>query len=233
MNRPKIIQKRVGYSNSILIVNGENSILVDTGVKGHMKMFQKMLKDEGLLPANIKLIILTHTHYDHTGNLHKLVDWTGAKVMVHKNEFENLKNGFTPIPHGQRFYTAFVSGLGRKLMPKFASPQPFLADIINNDEYDLQEFGLNGKVISTPGHSAGSQSVLLENTLISGDVFLNLPYGVIFPHFANQPEELLMTWKKIYDLGVEKIYPGHGFCMKVEKTFASFKRWKKKLNVEI
>ncbi len=233
MNQPKIIQKRVGYSNSLLIVNGENSILVDTGVRGNFRMFRKMFREAGIQSNDIKLIILTHTHYDHSGNLHKLAEFTGAKVLVHKNEFENLKNGFTPIPKGQRYFMPFVTRLGRILLPKFASPKPFLANIINTGEYGLDEFGVDAKVISTPGHSEGSQSVLIGKTLISGDVFLNLRYGVIFPHFANEPEVLLRTWQKIYNLGVTEIYPGHGPRMKVEKTYPEFEKWKKKLNVEI
>jgi len=231
MSKFKIIQKRVGYSNSTLIVNSVNSVLVDTGVKGHIKLFRKLFEQESLQPNDIKLIVLTHTHYDHTGNLHELVQLTGADVLVHKNEFENLKQGFTPIPTGQGFYTRFVTRLGKLVFPRFASPKAFTANIVNEDEFDLQGFGLNGRVISTPGHSAGSQSVLLNDMLISGDAFINLRNGIIFPHFADDPEMLLRTWKHLYDRGVKIIYPGHGPRMKVEKTFPAFEHWKKKLNI--
>jgi len=232
MDRYRIIQKRVGYSNSTLIVNGINSILVDTGVKGHLKMFKKMFNQFGLKPADIKLIILTHTHYDHTGNLYPLVELTGAKVLVHKNEFQNLKNGFTPIPKGQGFLTGIITRVGRAVLPGFASPKAFTADLVNEGEFDLNEFGLNAKVISTPGHSEGSQSVLIDDKLISGDVFINLRNGIIFPHFANEPVLLLKTWKSLYNRGVKVIFPGHGPVMKVEKTFSAFEHWKKKLNVD-
>ena len=233
MDQPKIFQQRIGYSNATLLVNGSNSVLIDTAVRGHLKKFKRMFQRFGLKPGDVKLIILTHTHYDHTGNLHALVKLTGAKVLVHRNEYENLKNGFIPIPHGQGFYTRLVTRLGRWLMPKFASPRPFTADLVNGGEFDLASYGIDAKIISTPGHSAGSQSVLLGDILISGDTFINLRNGIIFPHFAEDPVTLLKTWRRIYDLGVKIIYPGHGPRLKVEKTFPVYDHWRQKLNAEI
>lgn len=227
----KIFPVRVGYSNSVLIVNGTNSILVDTGVKGNIKRFQKLFQQFELKPEDIKLIILTHIHYDHAGNLHKLAKITGAKVLVHKNEFESLKNGFIPIPTGQGKYSGFISKIGKAVYPKFASPKPFLADLINQDEFDLNPFGIEGKIISTPGHTTGSHSVLLGKTLISGDTFINIRNGRIFPPFANDPKTLLETWQKLYDLGIQEIYPGHGPKLRVVDTFPTFKKWKEKLKV--
>jgi glyoxylase-like metal-dependent hydrolase (beta-lactamase superfamily II) len=227
----KILLKRIGYSNTVLIVNGKNSILVDTGVKGKMKKFRILFREAGLEPGDIKLIVLTHTHNDHTGNLIELVKYTGAKVLVHKNEFENLKNGFTPIPVGQGKYSSVISELGRKVLPKYASPKPFTADIINENEFDLTTFGINGKVISTPGHSNGSQCILIGNELIAGDTFLNIKNGRIFPPFANEPKMLLKTWEELFKLKIEKVYPGHGKPFNIEKAYTDFERWKKKFGM--
>lgn len=225
----KIFPIRVGYSNAVLIVNGANSILIDTGVKNHIQQIKSLFLQHQLKPTDIQLIILTHTHYDHTGNLHELVELTNAKVIVHKNEFDNLKKGFTPIPKGLGFYTRIVSGIGRVVYPKYASPKALTADIINDDEMDLKPFGVDGKIISTPGHTLGSQSVLLGNKLISGDTFINLPQGIIFPHFADHPKMLLETWQKLFEMGIKEIYPGHGKKLTVEETFPEFEKWRKKI----
>lgn len=227
----KIISTRVGYSNSILLVNGSNSIIIDTGVRGYLHHFKMQLKQFNLKPTDIKLIILTHTHYDHTGNLRTLAELTGAKVLVHKNEFENLKSGFTPIPTGQGTYSRLISKLGRVVYPKYASPKSFFANLINENEFELQEFGIEGKIISTPGHTHGSQSVLIGKKLISGDTFIHMPNGKIFPHFANNPKILLETWQQLFDSGIEEIYPGHGKPFKVEKALTEFEKWKKKINL--
>ena len=227
---PKIISTRIGYSNSILHVNGANSVLIDTGIKGHLQQFKTLFKQNNLKPKDIKLIILTHTHYDHTGNLNELAELTGAKVLVHKNEFENLKNGFTPIPSGTRFYTKAIVFLGRILKPRHASPEPFIADLINVNEFDLNEFGIAGKVVSTPGHTSGSQSVLIGKTLIAGDTFFNVREKIIFPPFANNAKQVLKTWKDLFEMGIEEIIPAHGLKFKVEKAISEYEKWKKKLS---
>ena len=229
MTNYKIFPGRVGHSNSVLVANGTNSILVDTGVKRSLQTFKILFRQSNINPEDIKLIVLTHTHYDHTGNLKALAKFTGAKVIVHKNEYENLKNGFTPIPKGQSSTTRFISKLGNLVYPKYASPKAFQADLVNDGEFDLNEFGLNGKIISTPGHTMGSQSVLLDNTLISGDTFINIRNGIIFPHFADHPRLLLETWQQLFDLGIEVIYPGHGPKFGVERAKQELEIWKRRL----
>ena len=229
---PKIISVKIGYSNSILLLNGANSILIDTGVKGDLHQFKMLFNKYKLKPTNIKLIILTHTHNDHTGNLIELVKLTGAKVMVHKNEFENLKTGFTPIPSGTRFYTKAIVFLGRKLKPRQASPEPFIADLTNIANYSLSDYGIDGEVIHTPGHTSGSQSVLIGKILIAGDTFFNVREKIVFPPFANNPQQVLKTWKALFKLGIEEIIPAHGKKFKVEKAIAEFERWRKKLKIK-
>lgn len=229
MQQLQIIQKRIGYSNSTLIVNGQSSILVDTGVRAKLKKFKILFREAGISPADVRLIVLTHTHYDHTGNLKKLVDYTGAQVLVHKNEYENLKTGFTPIPRGQGRYSGCISELGRKIFPRYASPKPFSAHLINEDTFDLRKFGFEGQIISTPGHTSGSQSVLIGTDLISGDTFLNLKSGRIFPPFANDPKMLLKTWEHLFEMNIQTVYPGHGKRFHIKDALEDYKRWEKKL----
>ena len=225
----KIISTRIGYSNSILLVNGANSVLIDTGVKGDLLQFKTLFNKYNLKSTDIKLIVLTHTHNDHTGNLNELAKLTGAKVLVHKNEFDNLKNGFTPIPSGTRFYTKAVVFLGRKLKPRHASPEPFVADLTNTTNYSLSDYGIDGEVIHTPGHTAGSQSVLIGKTLVAGDTFFNVREKIVFPPFANNTQQVLKTWKVLFELGIEEIIPAHGKKFEVEKAVVEFEKWNKKL----
>src|SRR5690554_1861960 len=174
MEQPVIDMRRIGYSNVSLIVNGSDSILVDTGVKGNLKSILRMMKFHKLEPKDISLIILTHTHYDHTGNLKQLKQLTGAPVLVHENEYDNLKKGYMPIPDGQRLLIRLISELGKLIVPRFASPEPFIADLVNNGEYDLRPYKLNGRLIHTPGHSGGSQSLIIGKKIIAGDLFMNM-----------------------------------------------------------
>jgi glyoxylase-like metal-dependent hydrolase (beta-lactamase superfamily II) len=127
------------------------------------------------------------------------------------------------------FYTRFISGLGRAVLPRFASPKAFEAQIINNNEFDLNPFGIDAKIISTPGHSSGSQSVLVGDTLVAGDTFLNLSNGIIFPHFCNEPATLMKTWEQLFEMKIRTIVPGHGKPFAIEKAVPEYEKWKKKI----
>lgn len=231
MTDTRIFQKRIGYSNTTLVVNDGKALLVDTGVRTSLKHFRVFFREAGIGAADIQLIVLTHSHYDHTGNLKKLAEWTGAPVLIHENEFDNLKNGFTPVPDGQGKYSGVISRLGKALYPRYASPKAFTADLISESEFDLGKFGIKGKVFHTPGHTDGSQSVLIGDRLISGDTFIHLKRGSIFPPFANNPKLLLQTWEKLFGMNIKTVYPGHGKPFRIEEAQADYEKWKKKLNL--
>ena len=225
----EIYPVRIGYSNSVLLKQGASAVLVDTGLKDHLKTISGFLRQRKVEPQDINLIVLTHTHHDHTGNLQAISELTGTKALVHKNEFENLKNGFTPIPKGQGLYSRFISQVGRIILPKFASPKAFDADLVNENEFDLKPFGIDARVISTPGHTNGSQSIIVGDILIAGDTFINIKNGMIFPHFCDDPAMLLQTWEKLFNSGIKMVVPGHGKPFAIENAFPEFEKWKKKI----
>jgi hydroxyacylglutathione hydrolase len=48
--------------------------------------------------------------------------------------------------------------------------------------------------------------------------------GIIFPPFANDPKQLLSTWQKLFGMGIETIFPGHGPRFNVEKAKKAFNK---------
>lgn len=52
-----------------LIQDGKNNIIVDTGTRSNQEKLIKALKKEGLKPADINYVIITHSHTDHLENL--------------------------------------------------------------------------------------------------------------------------------------------------------------------
>lgn len=225
----EIYPVRIGYSNVVLLKEKDSAVLVDTGLKDHLKTIIGFLRQRKVEPQQVKLIVLTHTHHDHSGNLGELAELTGAKVLVHKNEFDNLKNGFIPIPKGQGLYSRLISRAGRIFRPQFASPKAFVADLVTESEFDLKPFGVDAKVIPTPGHTNGSQSIVAGDILIAGDTFINIKNGLIFPHFCNDPATLLQTWEMLFSSGIKTVVPGHGKPFAIEKAKPEFEKWKKKI----
>ena len=86
--------------------------------------------------------------------------------------------------------------------------------VLKDKEFSLHDYGIEGKVIHTPGHSSGSVSILLDTgEAFVGDLAVNkfplcLTPGL--PIFAEDWPKLIESWQKLFDLGVKIIYPAHG-----------------------
>ena len=83
-----------------------------------------------------------------------------------------------------------------------------------NEELDLAQWGIDGKVIAMPGHTPGSVVVLLSNhTAFVGDMIAG---GLISPHsprehlYQADPAQNRKNLQRLLDLGVERFYLGHG-----------------------
>jgi len=169
----------------------------------------------------LKLLILTHSHFDHAGSAGRLKELTGCKILVHRSEEERLRKGFSPIPSGTRWKAKVLVALGRifarKLM-KYPGAEP---DLLVDRQYELDSVGFHGRVIHTPGHTCGSMVVLLEQgELISGDTLFGLANKLHFPPFAEDLPALLRSWRLIRNLPVKAFYPAHGHKF----SFASFEK---------
>lgn len=57
--------------------------MIDTGDRRYKPSILKLFKDNGIEPANIERILLTHHHHDHSGLLDIFCMLSGAKVLVH------------------------------------------------------------------------------------------------------------------------------------------------------
>lgn len=85
--------------------------------------------------------------------------------------------------------------------------------ILISDEniHDSDEV-LGGKIIRTPGHTADSMSLLLnDGTMFCGDAAMNgFPSVNNVTIWAEDMRDFARSWEKIIALKPKKIYPGHG-----------------------
>lgn len=212
MNRDQpIIPIHTGKSNAYLVVNGSHTLLIDTGSKNQERKILTALQDLHLPPESLRLIILTHTHYDHCGSLHALQKMTPAKVLVHEAEAACLRQGYTALPNGTRWFSKIIVALGRLLDRSVAGYPAVTPDIVIWDSFSLSDYGIDGYILPTPGHSAGSLSVIIHNThALVGDTLFHVTKNSVFPPFADAEPELLRSWQKLLDTGSKVFYPGHG-----------------------
>jgi glyoxylase-like metal-dependent hydrolase (beta-lactamase superfamily II) len=192
------------------LIKGEKNILIDTGYPGDASRILKELSANSVSPHDVNMILITHSHHDHFGSALELRERTGAKIAVHRLEVEALGLGMNKdlSPYGikGRFARIFSSE-----KPKTAGIVP---DIIIEQDMSLEEFGVKGKVISTPGHTSGSVSVILDNgEAIVADLMMGqfiIRGAPAYPFYVYDISELRQSIKKVIALRPTKIYVSHG-----------------------
>jgi glyoxylase-like metal-dependent hydrolase (beta-lactamase superfamily II) len=187
-------------------------VLVDTGFPGSAATIVEKLRENGIEPDWLSLIIITHGHSDHFGSAAELKKLTGAPVAVHKLDAEYLTEGHDP----ELRPTGFI---GRMLIPAMkrrgpAKSPPVKPDILIGEELDLKKYGVDGKAVHTPGHTQGSLSViLLDGEFIVGDLIMR---GMLrfwqpnYPLFADNMSQLNKSLKLVLSKNPDKIYCTHG-----------------------
>jgi hydroxyacylglutathione hydrolase len=194
-------------TNSYLVKTNTGYFLVDTGYPTNRKDLDKQLEDAGCTPRNLKLILTTHGHFDHTGNCAFLRKKYGAPIAMHKGDIQMVETG-------DMFYNKniIMRTLGKILFFFLlrGSFEKFTPDILLEDKLDLTLYGLEAEIIHLPGHSKGSIGILTtDNILICGDLLTNLKKPQKNTLIENQ-EKLEASIEQIKNIEIDRIYLGHG-----------------------
>ena len=79
-----------------LIDTGDGLILIDTGYENTLYLVVRSIYELGFNPKDIKYIVNTHWHDDHTGATAAMVDLSGAKTLIGRADAQNAKQYFQP-----------------------------------------------------------------------------------------------------------------------------------------
>lgn len=183
----------VGYSstNYWVVSAGTSRLLVDLGYPGTMGMMQANLKRMGVPLKEIRYALATHYHIDHAGLAQEL-KLAGVPLLV-------LESQVAAIP----------------LMKRFTKPRDHYVDITLHDNITLSfaesrarlaQIGIEGEILPTPGHSADSLSLLLDD----GSVFTGDLTPLVVAGEDEQGKEVVHSWRRLSEKGATTVYPGHG-----------------------
>jgi hydroxyacylglutathione hydrolase len=201
--------------NTCYLIKDRGAILIDAGYPDQSEVFRGFLLRNQVKPEEIKLIILTHGDFDHVGGAKELKEVTGAGIAIHDNDRRYLEEGIFHWPYGVTPWGKLTRTLFTPVIRKIASFPAVRADLVlGENDLSLEEFGIQGKIIHTPGHTSGSVSVLLD----SGDAFVGClahnraPFVLRprLPIYADNIELLKESLRKIVQRGASTLYPGHG-----------------------
>jgi len=206
---PVVIRLPLGRANAYLVID-ERPILVDTGFPGDYPLLRARLREHRISPSDLSLVVVTHAHFDHTGNLPSLKREADVSIACHLNAARNLRDGTNAVIRPGTPFGRVVRPLVSRA-PKLQRLEP---EIVIERETSLRPFGVHGSLVPTPGHTDGCLSLLLDDgSALVGDLVMNglfrrkTPHSPLFVHDRTAWEESL---RALLDRGVERFYPGHG-----------------------
>lgn len=220
MQKNSIISLSI-WSNQMInafLITGEKHVLVDTGLPGSELKILAQLKKLRINYKDIGLIIITHGHIDHFGSASSLSKLIDSPILAHSEDLEAYRSGTGYLATMKP--TSLHWWIFRKII-KNQKTQPFEPNIqlSDNEEYSLSGYGIDGKVIHTPGHTPGSLSIILENgeaiimdmmasgILLGGIMWLS---RVKHPPFHDDLKQLKGSFDKLLQYNSDKYYLGHG-----------------------
>jgi ribonuclease/clavin/mitogillin len=182
----------VGYGSTNYYVIGQthNRLLIDVGWPRTLPRLQAIVKRMGFGWEDIHYLLVTHYHPDHAGLVQEVKNQCVRLVLLEEQAagipllatYVKSTDGYVPIQsHDAIRLTA-------------ASSRAFLKSI-----------GIAGEIVSTPGHSADSISLITDDgAAFTGDLE--------FPQRACEEalDTVTHSWRNILALSAKTIYPGHG-----------------------
>jgi glyoxylase-like metal-dependent hydrolase (beta-lactamase superfamily II) len=190
----------VGYrsTNYWVISAGTSRLLVDLGWPGTMGRMRASLRRMDVPITEIRYGLATHYHIDHAGLAQEL-KLAGAPLLL-------LQVQIPAIPQ----------------MKTWIKPQDQYLEVTMHDNVViscqesrslLEQIGIPGEILHTPGHSDDSVSVLLDDgSVFTGDLPPPQYIGL------EDPEVVRESWRLLRARGAKHVYPAHGPVRRMDEV---------------
>jgi glyoxylase-like metal-dependent hydrolase (beta-lactamase superfamily II) len=182
----------VGYrsTNYWVVSAGTSRLLVDLGWPGSMGQMRARLESMDVPMQQIRYGMATHYHMDHAG-LGQELKLAGVPLLVADVQ------------------VAAVPAMKRWMKPRDGyveiEPDDNVVVRLSESRVFLEDLGIEGQILHTPGHSDDSVSLLLDSgAAFTGD--LTHP-AMVAP---GESEAVSASWQLLRRHGAVRIHPGHG-----------------------
>src|SRR6202047_2488477 len=78
---------------SYLITTPEGSILINSSLERSVPLIRESIEKLGFKFQDVKILLISHAHYDHCAGSAAIKKLTGAKYMVMQQDVEEIENG--------------------------------------------------------------------------------------------------------------------------------------------
>jgi glyoxylase-like metal-dependent hydrolase (beta-lactamase superfamily II) len=173
---------------------GGGYTLVDTGLPGKDTAILAYLEHLKLKPTEVKSVLITHLHKDHTGNLRRILEATKAKSYAHW-----LEAGF--IARNPPY-----DGPG-------SPPDESVEVDVQLKDGDSVNGGEGLVAYHTPGHTPGHTAYFepTRKLLFSGDLFFGIPaLSLTLPDYTHHTGSAQISARRMATLNPEALLTYHG-----------------------
>jgi hydroxyacylglutathione hydrolase len=186
-------------SANMILIKDQLPILIDTGFGSDAKNTELLIKEAGVSPEELHLIVNTHYHSDHVGGNFHLLENYGITIAAHKWEADLINS-------------CDSEACSAEWLDQPVEPYRVGTMLLDNDEIHSGSRTL--KVLHTPGHTLGHISLYVpeEEVLICGDLFHKNDIGWlnIFREGVSSIHRSMESLDRLSMLRIQKAYSGHG-----------------------
>lgn len=218
-----------GRASPSYVIGGASLVVVDVGFPSDARnVLRHVASTLGRDTKDIRLVVLTHSHFDHINGVDYLVGKTGASIAAHVEARKHL-TGERALPIiSCREAREFLLFLWKQRFPRpsirdvTSMPWAGIPGVPKGISSTVQHWLVDGQklsghpqweVIHTPGHT--DDSICLYNSqhkaLLTGDTIINLDGRLrLNPLLEVDPKALRASLEKLKERQVDSVYPGWG-----------------------
>ncbi len=157
------------------VIKGPKVALVDCGYASSHQNLLKGLAELGIMPSDVRYLIPTHVHLDHSGAAgHLIKEMPNAEVIAHEKAVPHLVDPSKLVESATKVF-------GEVIMELYGAPQPVpqtrITAVGKEAHLDLGD-GMTVTLVHTPGHAPHQISMMLDvgRELVTADAV-----GIVYP----------------------------------------------------
>lgn len=207
--------------NWVLLREGTDLTLVDTGYPGDVDALERSIRDLGRRPEDVRAVLVTHAHVDHVGGLRHLHERYGTPVLMDPRELPNARRDVleqaTTLDVVRNVHRPGVLAWSLRIARKGATKDvafPHARGFPAPGPLDLP----GGPVpVPTPGHTSGHSAyhlpeaglVITGDALVSGHQVLPVAGPQLLPCMFRHGDDVAAL-DALEPLDAGGFLPGHG-----------------------
>ncbi|PYZ97023.1 MBL fold metallo-hydrolase [Alteribacter lacisalsi] len=186
----------------MVLIKDRRPTLIDAGFGSETEETVRLIRDAGVEPAHLDMIVNTHFHSDHIGGNCHFQNEYGVPIAAHKWEADLVN-----VRHPEVCSAEWLD----------QPVEPYSVDRRLSDGDEIHTGSRTFQVLFTPGHSSGHISLYEpdEKVLIAGDLFHKHDLGWLnmYREGVTALHRALESLDRVATLPIRVAYSGHGPAM--------------------